>query len=48
MDSRDDIKAIDTLPALQIDVDPRMRGAILQGYEASKTAARKRASVRPF
>ena len=37
------LKAIDTLPALQIDVEPRVRDAILKGYETSKTAARERA-----
>ena len=37
------LKAIDTLPALQIDVEPRVRDAILEGYETSKNAARERA-----
>ena len=37
------LKAIDTLPALEIDVEPRVRDAILEGYEQSKTAARERA-----
>ena len=37
------LKAIDTLPALEIDVERQMRDAILEGYTASKTAARERA-----
>ena len=37
------LKAIDTLPALEIDVERHVRDAILEGYEQSKTAARERA-----